>query len=356
MSVDVERHLQQFRLEFDMILTDFLDVLDHRAEAAGPTTRLVHSIVKEFTLHGGKRLRPFLAHTSYSGYGGHDRGEILKASCALELMQSHLLIHDDLIDRAGLRRGSPSVHKVFERVYSASAVSDLPHLATSMAILAGNLAAAYGGLALSRSGFSPDQRVRALDLYHDIMVDENYGQVLDMHAGTRQKSDKDDILTVFYYKTTRYSIEGPLHLGAILAGVQESELGALSAFARPVGNIFQMQDDIQGLFSSEEVVGKPVGSDLKEGKRTLLLMNVLECASEDDKRLIMSRLGNRDITPEQLQRIREIIVSCGSLRYARELVASWLTESRSALQDCSLSLEARRVLSGLVEYLAAPGE
>lgn len=352
--MEMEERIGQFRGEFNEVLRGFFDSLKARAEAIGQPAQQVYEIIKDFTLQGGKRLRPFLVCTAYDGYGGRDTVKILKASCAVELMQSHLLIHDDIFDRACLRRGYPTVHKVLERLYSSTKPIDGPHLATSLAILAGNLASQYGVLALSQSGFPGDLRIKALNLYASVVADESYGQILDMQAETGQTMTENDIMTIFYYKTTRYSVEGPLHLGAILADAPESELRALSSFAKPVGNIFQMQDDIVGLFGSEEVVGKPVGSDLREGKQTLLLLKAFECASDKDRELIGRSLATKDITQAEIRRVREIVTACGSLQHAEALIDSWIAEAKEALQRCALVSEAHGILSAFSEYVARP--
>lgn len=350
--MEIEERLRQFRGEFDDVLRGFLNSLKPQAGTMAQPVQQAYRIIKDFTLQGGKRLRPFLVCTAYHGYGGHDSVEILRASCAIELMQSHLLIHDDILDRSCLRRGHPTVHKVFEGVYRSTKVIDLPHFGISLAILAGNLAAAYGALALSQLRFPSDRKVKALDLYINVIADENYGQILDMQAEIGHKMVDKDIMVIFYYKTTRYSIEGPLHLGATLAGAPESKLSALSSFAKPLGNIFQLQDDILGLFGSEEVIGKPVSSDLKEGKRTLLVLKALKRAREEDKKFICMSLGKQDITEAEVQRVRDIVVSCGALEYAKGLINSWVIESRDALQSCSLLPEACEILSDFSEYLA----
>jgi geranylgeranyl diphosphate synthase type I len=350
--MNIEERLQKFRIEFDSVLVSFLNSLKPQSETIGQVGQQVYEIVRDFTLQGGKRLRPFLVYTAYHGYEGHDTQEILKASCAIELMQSHLLIHDDIFDRSYLRRGYPTVHKIIERLFSSTKVADLSHFGISMAILAGNLAAQYGALALSQSGFSFDRKVKALDLYINILTDESYGQILDMQAETGQEMNEKDIMALSYYKTTRYSIEGPLHLGTILADAPDSELRTLSLFAKPLGNIFQLQDDILGLFGSEEIVGKSIVSDMKEGKLTLLILKALECACEEDKNFIRKSLGKQDITQEEVQHIRDIMLSCGSLKHAQDLIKSWVVESGKALQNCSLLPEAREVLSEFSQYLA----
>ena len=349
---EVEEHLKCFRSEFNEVLSIFLNSLEPQALRVGHLAQQTYKVVRDFTLQGGKRLRPFLICTSYHGYGGLDRAQILKASCAFELMNSHLLIHDDICDRSHLRRGRPTVHKVLERLCDPTEAADSRHSGMSLAILAGNLAAQYSVIALSESGFSSEQRDRALRLYMEVIADETYGQILDMQPATGSNMLEGDILTGVYYKTTRYTFEGPLRFGATLAGAPPSELQALSSFSNPLGNVFQMTDDILGLFGDEAAIGKPVGSDVSEGKHTVLLLKTLELACDEDNEFIRRCWGNQDITQTEMKRVRDIMASCGSLRHVENMIDSWVAESKRALETCTLSPEARRTLLALPEFIA----
>jgi geranylgeranyl diphosphate synthase, type I len=349
--LSIESQLKQFKTGYDEVLKEFFNTLKPVLQAGQPV-ELAYSLIKEFTLQGGKRLRPFLVNTVYQGLGGRRISEIQRAACSFELMHTNLLVHDDIIDRSGLRRGNPTIHKIYETHYRGSPNTDLPHLAMSLALLTGNLAETYGLQAIATSGFEPDRILKAVELYNDVLRDENYGQILDLQAQTGYTVSEEEILAIFYYKTTRYTVEGPVCLGALMAGAPDSKIASLKSLSKPLGNLFQLQDDILGLFGSQEVIGKPVDSDIKEGKQTILIEQTLKRASLNDQKFVQRSLGNTSISSHDFQKVREIVTDCGALDYSRRLIDLWVLESQHCLSVCSLSDEAKKTLIDFIDYLA----
>lgn len=346
-----ETLLRELQAEFNPVLARFFDRQEPRAREISPAAHSAFEVVKDLTLRGGKRLRPLLLATAFEGYGGDDRARILEAACSIELMQTFLLIHDDIMDRSDLRRGHLSAHRRFEEAYRGCEVPELERFGASLAILAGDAAAAYGSLALTTAGFPAEPTVQALDLYSRIVVDETFGQILDLRAEFQHDLDEKAALDVFYYKTTRYTVEGPLHLGAALAEAPAGEPAKLSAFARPLGNAFQLQDDVLGLFGEEAKVGKPVGSDLQEGKTTLLIVKALESASTQQRATLESALGNPDLTPPQIREAQAVLEETGALDHCRRRIAGWIEDAKTALDACSLDAPSKHLLAGFSDYL-----
>ena len=322
----------EFKAELDPVLGVFLDDQRAGAERAGPPAVALWAAVREFTLRGGKRLRPLLVDLAYGGLGGAERDRTLCAACSIELMQTFLLAHDDVMDRSDHRRGAPTLHRGFEQ-----ATGDA-HEGEALAILAGDLANAYGAEAIRCAGFDPEVTARALALYHQIVADECYGQALDMASA---QSD-DDVLRVFHYKTTRYTIEGPLHLGAVLARAPDPTLDALSAFARPLGAAFQLRDDVLDLFGDPASTGKPVGTDVREGKRTLLVLDALRAAPGE----VEAALGARDV-----EAVRRLVREVGALERAQRRMDAWLEQARGALDACGLADPQRATLEAVADHL-----
>jgi geranylgeranyl diphosphate synthase, type I len=348
----IESQIQQFKTDYDLILSKFLDGLKPALPAGPQPFELAYNLIREFTSQGGKRLRPFLVETVYKGYGGNKISEIRRAACAFELMHTHLLIHDDIIDQSALRRGNPTVHEKYKLHYSQSENTGLEHLALSLALLTGNLAANFGLEAIVTSCFEQERVLKAVDLFNQVLRDENYGQILDLQAQTGYSVSEAEILTIFYYKTTRYTVEGPVCLGALLAGASDSEIAVLKNISRPLGNIFQLQDDILGLFGDEAVIGKPIDSDVKEGKQTILIEQTLKRASASYKKVVLQALGNPKLTVKEFQTVREIVKASGALEYSRRLIEGWVKESSRILADCALSQESKMTLREFTEYLA----
>ena len=347
----LDNTLTRFRSDFEVTLAIFLDSLQPSVERIGRSALAAFQGIREFSLQKGKRLRPFLMFLTYKGYGGQSHSEIMKACCSIELMQSFLLISDDVMDNSDLRRGSPTLHKRFQSGYEHLGSTNASHMGKSLAILASDIAMSYGAMAIARTQFPPERIVQALDFYFEIVADEGYGQLLDMEAETGTNLNEQDVLKIYQYKTTRYTIEGPMHLGAVLAGSGEQEPDTLSTFAAPAGNIYQLQDDILGLFGDEEKIGKPVDSDVKEGKQTLLIKRTLESATDSDLKKIQRALGDDNLTPGQLSEVQNIVRSCGALDYAKDKIEDWANECRTALSPSSLSSDAKQLLIEYVEYL-----
>ncbi len=321
-----------FKPRFDGVLRAFLDRQRPGAERVGGAAIALLEAVCEFTLRGGKRTRPWLTCLAYTGLGGAETARAEIAACSIELMQTFLLIHDDVIDRSDRRRGAATVHRRFE----ASAGD--AHAGVSMAILAGDLACGLGAEAIRDAGFDAQRTARALALYHAVVIDECYGQATDT-AGVQTSAE---VLRVFHYKTTRYTIEGPLHTGAILAGAGDETLEGLSEFAEPLGAAFQLRDDILDLYGDPATTGKPVGTDVLEGKRTLLALDAIEHAPE-----AQAALDAGDVP-----RMQALVRETGALARAELRVAEWLDAACVALPRCGLADAEGRQLQVLARKLA----
>jgi geranylgeranyl diphosphate synthase type I len=314
------------------------------------TSREACEILEEYTLRGGKRIRAILMIVGYKMMGGKDEEAIIRASTSLELIQSYLLIHDDIMDESDLRRGKATVHKIYEDKHLKMGFGGKPKkFGESMAIILGDLADAYAMQILASSDFPPELKVRAIDKLNEIIEYTGYGQIIDIYSGVLEDFKEEDLLLLHKYKTARYTIEGPLALGIILAGKDPE---GIEKFAIPVGIAFQLQDDILGLFGNEEELGKPVTSDLAEGKKTLLIIKALEKGDNEDRRVILEALGNPAVTYEQLEMVREVVRRTGSLDYSRNLAEKLVREAKEALLSMEIvDEEMREFLLWLSDYM-----
>ncbi len=276
-------------------------------------------VIREYTMRGGKRLRPVLTIVSYKLYGGKNEGEIIKASGSLELIQSYLLIHDDIIDESDLRRGKPTVHKIYS--YNGE------KFGRDMAIIAGDLASMYAQEILSTSNFNKEDLVNALYKLSEIVEYTGYGQILDVLSSYRDNFSEDDLLKLHTYKTAKYTIEGPMIIGSMLAGNYDFRM--ISEYSIPVGIAFQLQDDVLGLFGNEIEIGKPVTSDLEEGKKTLLILKASE--NENYRNIIGEILGKKNINMEELEKVRKIVRDSGALEYTQKMAEDLVKKGINAL-------------------------
>ena len=330
-----------------------LEEMTAQAGAVHPVGAELAEIVRDFTSAPGKRVRPVLMRIAYEGFGGSDVAGIARALCALELLHSFFLIHDDIVDRSDLRRGRPTVHREYSTRYQDQ-VRDNGHFGRTMAILAGDVAGQQAVLALGQSRCSPERTARAVVHCAEMTLDVCYGQALDIVISERplENITEQEILRVAEYKTARYTTELPLHLGAILAGAGEDDLACLSAYAVPVGIAFQLRDDLLGVFGDEARIGKSIDSDLLEGKRTLLILRAWERADVAQQAILRHVLGNPSATPADLNSAREVIDSSGAKAATIQQMEELVGEAKESLMRASFAPDMIRFLADLADYVA----
>ncbi|MEA3345744.1 MAG: polyprenyl synthetase family protein [Chloroflexota bacterium] len=348
--------LARYTADVNGALARVFEELTPQAARVHPSALEVAEAVRDFTLGPGKRLRPVLMRVAYEGFGGTHIEAIIRASCAVELMQSFLLIHDDIMDRSELRRGQPTVHREYAARYRGQ-VRDADHFGQAMGVLAGSLAGQQATLILSQSLFPPDRIAQALTRYAEVALDVCYGQALDMALPERPMEEitETDVLHVAEYKTARYTTEGPLHLGAILAGAEDEILEKVSAYAIPLGIAFQMRDDLLGMFGGEDAIGKSADSDLLEGKRTLLVLRAWERADADQRTVLKRALGNPKATAAELGAARKVIESTGAHSATVQEMRKLVDQAKGALADVPFTPEMTQFLSQLADYVANRG-
>ncbi|MFB0833386.1 polyprenyl synthetase family protein [Arthrobacter halodurans] len=316
---------------------------------SGRATELVLSI--QGLVRGGKRLRPQFAYWGFVGAGGDpDADVIVRAGAALELFQAAALIHDDVIDRSDTRRGQPSVHRRFEAIHAARGWHrDGRHFGEAAAILAGDLCLSY-----SEQLFGSIQPVppAARAVFDAMRTQVMAGQFLDVLEEAAGPSDGpsgavERARTVLRYKSAKYSTENPMLLGGALAGAAPDLLGAYSRFALPLGEAFQLRDDVLGVFGDPVETGKPSGDDLREGKRTELVAHALRLAAPDDRGFIERRLGADDLTDAEVERMCEAMRGCGALEETEASIRDLSDRAFSALAELPVDGDVRRAVRAL---------
>ncbi|RLG71159.1 MAG: polyprenyl synthetase family protein [Candidatus Iainarchaeum archaeon] len=314
-----------------------------------PFAKYLLETAKEYCLRGGKRIRPALMITGYKCFA-EENEEILNASIGLELLHAFLLIHDDIMDLDDMRRGKPALHKIYEGYISENYKSDkAPHLGISLGIIAGDLLEAFSFEPIMESNFPIEKKFAAFKKLNEIIYLTSLGQALDLVAEQKDKLTEEEVLKILELKTARYTIEGPLHLGAILAGASPKDLKLLSDYAIPVGLAFQLQDDILGLYGDEKKLGKPIGSDIKEGKRTLLIVKALEQLNEEDRKFLLNALGNENLTTEELNKVRQLVKDSRALDYCKNLAQKFCNDAIAKIEDSEL--KEKEFLISLAKYI-----
>jgi geranylgeranyl diphosphate synthase type I len=353
--VEAIKLLENYKKRLEPRLRKYFSEKIKQAGKVDPMTKQSVKIIADFALASGKRIRPALVYYGYLAAGGEDGTEIVEASMGMELIHSFLLIHDDIIDRDEKRHGVPTVHEIYKKFGKQLALKkDCEHFGNSMAIIAGDMAAAMANEIIFNADFPPKIIIKALDKLQNIVYVTIPGEMLDVVMSARGRTTEKEILKMFEGKTSRYTFEGPLHLGGILAGGDSSMLEFFTAYSLPLGKAFQIHDDILGMFGDEKKLGKPVGSDIIEGKQTILILKALEKGNRNQRLFITDCLGKKDLKKDELNEIRQIVKNTGSLAYSRELAKNFVEESLVALKKADIkNKEAEKFLFGLAEYMIA---
>lgn len=310
----------------------------------------VAEILGEYILDGGKRFRPIFAYLGFLGAGAAPSKSSLRACAALELVHVCALIHDDVMDGSDARRNRPALHRRFEEVHKRNAYSGDPtKFGVAAAILLGDLALVWSDQLLSESGISPEEFTRAVPVFHQMREELMAGQYLDVLEGALASSDLARSLKIARYKSGRYSIERPLRFGAALAGAKAKIADAYSAFGIPLGEAFQLRDDLLGVFGDPTVTGKPSGDDIREGKRTVLMALLEELVDEGQRKKIEFALGNADLSKEAIKEIQVLIIDSGARSRCEELIDSLLGKALAALHISDIDSRVLEMLRQMAD-------
>ncbi len=350
--MDINAVIASYRAKINRHLESFLANKVEEAARISPYVRDLVANAKEYTLRGGKRLRPIFFIYGYKCLSAGNEEAIIEAAISIELMQSYLLIHDDIMDEDELRRGKPTFHALYKEICEREfghAKSD--RFGENMAIITGDLLESYGEEVLASADFDAQYVRKALCKYLQVVRNVGYGQILDVLSERRGHITTDDVLRIHKLKTASYTIEGPLQIGAILGGAEEEDLDVMRDYGIPLGIAFQIQDDILGMFGDKNKIGKPVGSDIREGKKTLLILYALEHSNADERRFIQKKLGNR-LTEDEMQMIRDIVIRTGSLDYSIGLVNANIEKAKRAMENSKFRTEAKEFLIKICDFIA----
>jgi geranylgeranyl diphosphate synthase, type I len=326
-------------------------------------------------LAGGKRLRPAFCYWGWRGAGGVDGPEIINAAAALELLHAGALVHDDLMDASDMRRGQPSLHRQFEAYHARRHWHGSPAgFGMGMAILLGDLLLCWTDEMFHTSGLPDDALRRGQPVLNLMRTEVFAGQYLDLFGQAAGNGTLESALRVVEYKTTKYTIERPLHLGAALAGAGWGPgvtagtdpragagrgagpgpggppgglVAAYTAYGLPLGTAFQLRDDLLGVFGDPGQTGKPAGDDVREGKHTVLLAIARARATDRQAAIIDRYLGDPLLDEAGTAKIRAVITETGAVAEGEAMISRHVGEAVAALASAPITSEARGALADL---------
>ena len=325
--------IEQIKKKIDVSLDSFLKKIQRKYKLHLVNPILFESI-KDFTLREGKRIRPLLLILSYKGYSPRTRklsAAFYNASTCIEFLHNFMLIHDDIIDRSSLRRGKPSLHKMLSK---AAKTREQDKLGYDLSIIAGDIVYALAIDAFLSIKEDPGRKERALKYFVQTAAFTAMGEFIDiLHSVQKidQISEKD-ILLNYTLKTARYTFDCPLVVGAILAGAAPSDINKLSRLGIMIGQAFQIQDDIIGIYDSQKNIGKSILSDLLESKKTILVHHAYTRLPPKEKKIFMHYFSKSEKSYPDLLAVRKIFLRSNSLHYSlREI--KWRLKKSEALMN-----------------------
>ncbi|WP_298456977.1 polyprenyl synthetase family protein [uncultured Cellulomonas sp.] len=352
--VDVEG----VRPHVDALLAEYVAAERAVLTELGPDSAVLTDAVARM-LTGGKRLRAAFCYWSFRAHGGRpgtpEADAVLRVGAALELFQAAALFHDDVMDDSDTRRGLPAAHRSFADLHERSGWSGShERFGEAAAILLGDLTLVASESQFSRATavLDPSIAAAARDVFDLMRTEVTAGQYLDVLAqalpwGLDPEADETRAREVIRAKSARYSVEHPVVLGAALAGADEPARRACTAFGLPLGEAFQLRDDLLGVFGDPAATGKPAGDDVREGKRTVLVARAMAAADDSQRATLRSRLGVRDLSDDDVAEVARVIRGTGADDAVEALIASLSATAFGALRSAPLAEPGKSMITEL---------
>jgi geranylgeranyl diphosphate synthase type I len=340
--------LQSVGERIDARILSLLDDEVARWTAVDPELGEPLGALRDLIAAGGKRLRPAFCHWAFVGVGGDPMDpRVADAGAALELLHTFALVHDDVMDGSATRRGERTIHVEFDETHRRSSWrGESRRFGAGVAILFGDLAEVFADRLMTAAPPA------AFAVWNELKIELNVGQYLDVLGTARGGTDLATARRIARYKSGKYTIERPLHVGAAMAGRLDELEGPLSAYGAPLGEAFQLRDDILGTFGDEARTGKPVGDDLREGKPTPLLAIARERTTGAEADLL-DRVGRPDLTTDEIIDIQHLITTSGARAEIETTITALTAEAVAALDTAPISPTAADALRHLAGYVAA---
>jgi geranylgeranyl diphosphate synthase, type I len=359
---------QAFREAVSAEISAFVSEQSSVLDSMGPELVPVHLMASQL-LCGGKRMRPAFCVWGYIAAAGIPSDEELKsllaAAGSLDVLHVSALIHDDLMDSSDLRRGRPAAHRQFEALHAnAGWLGDSAAFGRAGALLLGDLLVMWSAQMLHGAGLDQSTLERALPIVEAMRTEVTCGQYLDIVAQAHPLRKRapaigslrptielalDDASRVVEYKAARYTVQRPCQMGAALGGGDDELYFALGAYGSPLGRAFQFRDDLLGVFGDPKVTGKPVGDDLREGKRTVLVAHSYAHAGDAGQKLLLQRLGDPGLDETGINELQQVIVESGARDTVESMINEYYERALKALHDTQITEEGRAGLTALAD-------
>ncbi|OGG11359.1 hypothetical protein A2Z00_04695 [Candidatus Gottesmanbacteria bacterium RBG_13_45_10] len=299
----------------------------------------------------GKTIRGGLVLFTCEMLGKPISHDAVACAAAVELFQSGLLIHDDIMDKDAMRRGQRSMYMQYEEVARRRHVQDATRFGENMGICAGDASffLAFSALNTLRENVSTLQKIYTLMTQEYLTV--YIAQMQDIALGNMTHvPSEDDILRVYLYKTARYTFALPMLIGSILAGSSETIRHQLAQLGEHIGLLFQIQDDMLNLIGTAKTTGKPIGSDIREGKKTLAYLSLYNHASQQERKRLTGIFGNRDMTEHEMSYVHELLEKYHIIDKLKKTCEGYIEKSKAIIDALSIDKTYRQSLLDMVSF------
>jgi geranylgeranyl diphosphate synthase type I len=301
---------------------------------------------------GGKKVRSAFCYWTYIAWGGQPSTGVLDVAASLDLLHLSAIVHDDVIDQSDTRRGAPSAHRWFAEAHEKQGwTSPADHYGVSAAIIFGDLLLAWSVALMDNAELPDEGKARARSLGELVRRDVLVGQYLDLVAENRPLSASsvvDDARLIMEYKTARYTVARPAQIGAALAGANQEKLDQLGIFGSHIGRAFQMRDDLLGVFGDPQITGKPIGDDVRSGKKTVLVGYALQEASDHQHSTLTQMLCDPNLSSEHIVLFRQILRDTGAHDRVEQEIADEYKAGMKVLDSLDLTPDGATALGALV--------
>jgi geranylgeranyl diphosphate synthase type I len=328
----------------ERVLDQFLAARVDELAEVDPSSAPIGDVVTALVASGGKRLRPAFVYWGHRAAGaGHDDA-LLTLGAAVELLHTFALVHDDVMDRSETRRGRPAAHAALSELHRTSAWDgDDGWFGMSAAVVAGDLAHVWAQQLFDEAPLSGSARRRARVVFTRLQTEVMAGQYLDLRLAARPLGPNtgddtasdviDGARRVALLKSGRYTVTRPLQLGAAVAGSDDALDGVLTRYGDAIGVAFQLRDDVLGLMGDPARTGKSCSDDLREGKRTELVLRTLARSSGEDRTLVVRALGDPHVDDATCERVRAVVTRSGALAEVEQEITRLFDEATAAIRD-----------------------
>jgi geranylgeranyl diphosphate synthase type II len=338
---------ERYAAHVDRVIDGFFLRSKRRAAVLGESYLLLWQTL-ESNAAGGKRFRPQIAMMAYEGLGGTDLDAAAHVGAVFELLHTALIVHDDVIDRDFIRRGSLNVSGSYRDIAQTAGIP-IPiaeHRGMSVAVVAGDLALAGAYRLIDHCPIDAVLRARLTDLIDEAVFASAAGELMDVDFSLGATTPSvADVIEMERQKTAVYSFEKPLQAGAALAGADDDVIELLGEVGRCLGIAYQIVDDLLGVFGDERETGKTTLGDLREGKRTV---PIAYAATRPQWASITSRLGQADLPRHEAERIRALLVECGAQEYSLSLARDFANRAWETLYSPRVPPALRESLRAVV--------